>query len=130
MSRASRQESESDDSRDRRPDSASMLGRLYGSVNSQSLHAATVARKQGRVNPNTDTINPDSERMTDDEVDALAGKEPWPEPLDPAALHGLACDIVRMIEPQTEADSAALPIKTVVAFGDVDVRIAYYQVAA
>jgi len=42
---------------------------------------------------------------------------PWPEPLDPAALHGPAGDIVRAIEPYSEADPAALLIHTLVGVG-------------
>jgi hypothetical protein len=70
--------------------------------------------------------------MTDDDVDGLLGKEkePWPDPLDPAALHGLAGDIVRTIEPHTEADPVALLIQTLVAFGNAAGRNAYYQVEA
>ena len=33
---------------------------------------------------------------------------PWPEPLGKAAFHGLAGDFVRLVEPHTEADPAAL----------------------
>ena len=40
-----------------------------------------------------------------------------PDPLDPAAFHGLAGDIVKTIEPNTEADSAALLLQILVAFG-------------
>ena len=41
----------------------------------------------------------------------------WPPPLDSAALHGLAGDIVREIGPHTEADPAALLTQYLVAFG-------------
>jgi phage/plasmid primase-like uncharacterized protein len=41
----------------------------------------------------------------------------WPEPLDAAAYHGLAGEIVRTIEPHTEADNAALLVQVLVAFG-------------
>ena len=45
------------------------------------------------------------------------GEASWPEPLDPAALHGLAGEIVATIEPHTEADPAALLVTLLVAFG-------------
>ena len=45
-----------------------------------------------------------------------AGETEWPE-LDDAALFGLPGDIVRAIEPNTEADRAAILIQTLVAFG-------------
>lgn len=43
--------------------------------------------------------------------------EPWPTPLDKSAFHGLAGEIVREIEPQTESDSAALLMQVLVSFG-------------
>ena len=50
----------------------------------------------------------------------------YPAPPDEAAYYGLvAGDIVRRIEPHTEADSAALLIQTLTAFGNVIGRNAY-----
>lgn len=43
----------------------------------------------------------------------------WPEPLHCDALVGLPGDIVRMIEPHTEADPAALLLQLLAAFGNV-----------
>jgi hypothetical protein len=40
----------------------------------------------------------------------------WPT-LDPAALHGLAGDVVRLIEPHTEADPVALLVSFLSEFG-------------
>jgi hypothetical protein len=42
----------------------------------------------------------------------------FPRPLSDAALYGLAGDIVRRIEPHTEADVAALLVQLLVAFGN------------
>src|SRR3989442_10697758 len=42
----------------------------------------------------------------------------WPDPLSPQAFYGLAGDIVRAIEPHTEADPAALLGQFLVAFGN------------
>src|SRR5262245_51970520 len=42
----------------------------------------------------------------------------WPDSLDTAAYHGLAGNIVRTIEPASEADPAALLVQTLVAFGN------------
>jgi len=77
-------------------------------------------------------MNPHMGTMTDDDVAGLTPdeKEPWPDPLDPAALHGLVGDIVRTIEPHTEADPVALLIQTLAAFGSAAGRNAYYQVEA
>jgi len=49
---------------------------------------------------------------------------PWPAPMDEAAFHGLAGEIVRRIEPHTEADSAALLVQFLIAFGNVAGRAA------
>jgi hypothetical protein len=80
--------------------------------------------------------------MTEEEKAALAPdreellKKPsavadrWPAPLASAAFHGLPGDIVRTIEPHTEADPVALLIQMLVAFGNAIGRNAYYQVEA
>jgi hypothetical protein len=41
----------------------------------------------------------------------------WPEALNQAAYEGLAGEIVRAIEPQTEADPAAILLQVIVSFG-------------
>lgn len=43
---------------------------------------------------------------------------PWPEPLAEEALHGLAGDVVRAIEPHTETDPAAIIINFLTFFGN------------
>ena len=53
----------------------------------------------------------------------------WPR-LDPAALYGVLGDIVRAIEPHTEADPSALLIQLFAAFGSIAGRSAYFQVEA
>jgi hypothetical protein len=44
---------------------------------------------------------------------------PWPQPLGEAALYGLAGDFVRLVEPHTEADPAALLLQFLVASGNI-----------
>ena len=46
-----------------------------------------------------------------------AKKKPWPV-MDPAAFQGLTGDIVRTIEPHTEADPVAVLLQILVAFGN------------
>jgi len=61
----------------------------------------------------------DVSNATFEELDELAGtKEKWPAPLNSAAFYGLAGDIVRTIEPHTEADPAALLVQALVTFGN------------
>jgi len=50
----------------------------------------------------------------------------WPGPLDDAAFYGVAGEIVRRIEPHTEADPAALLICFLVAFGNAIGRGVYF----
>jgi hypothetical protein len=52
---------------------------------------------------------------------------PWPI-LDPAAFHGLAGDIVRAIEPISEADPAAVLVQFLATTGCVIGRRPYYRV--
>ena len=59
----------------------------------------------------------------------LEGPE-WPKPLAVEAFHGLAGDVVRTIEPHSEADVAALLIQFLAAFGVAAGRFAYFAVEA
>lgn len=49
----------------------------------------------------------------------------WPSPPAPEAFYGLMGDIVRTIEPHTEADPVALLVQALVMFGSVCGRTAY-----
>ena len=53
--------------------------------------------------------------------------KPWPK-LDPAALHGIAGDFVRTLEPHTEADPVAVLIQYLVYFGNAVGRGPFYQI--
>lgn len=44
-------------------------------------------------------------------------ERPWPEPLAPEALYGLAGDFVRSVEPHSEGDPAALLVSLLVGVG-------------
>jgi hypothetical protein len=52
----------------------------------------------------------------------------WPAPIDEAAYYGLAGDIVRMLEPQTEADPVALLIHVLVSLGNLAGRGPHFRV--
>ncbi len=54
--------------------------------------------------------------------------EHWPEPINEAAYYGLAGDIVRILEPQTEADPVALLIHVLVGMGSLVGRNPHFRV--
>jgi hypothetical protein len=54
----------------------------------------------------------------------------WPHPLGEAAMDGLLGDIIRTIEPHTEADPAALTLQCLAAFGNVVGRRPHFKVEA
>jgi hypothetical protein len=54
----------------------------------------------------------------------------WPEPLEREAFHGLAGEIVRAIEPHTEADPAALLLQLLAGFGSIVGRTAHFRAEA
>jgi hypothetical protein len=54
----------------------------------------------------------------------------WPEPLAAEAFHGLAGEIVRAIEPHSEADPAGLLIQFLAAFGNVVGASPHFRVEA
>lgn len=54
----------------------------------------------------------------------------WPSPPAQEAFHGLAGDIVRTIEPHSEADPVALLVNLLVAFGNVVGRKPFWTVEA
>jgi hypothetical protein len=55
---------------------------------------------------------------------------PWPDALAGEALYGLAGDIVRVLEPASEADPTALLVQTLVGFGNLIGRTAHFCVEA
>ena len=56
------------------------------------------------------------------------GNTAWPEPVGREARHGLAGEVVSMLEPHTEADSAGILAHFLVAVGNMVGRDAYIPV--
>jgi hypothetical protein len=73
----------------------------------------------GRVAP----VSPDS----DEDATPLETRR-WPAPPDEASYHGLAGEIVRTIEPSSEADPLGLLVQLLVMFGSALGRGPYYTV--
>jgi hypothetical protein len=61
---------------------------------------------------------------------ALAAPPGWPAAPGPAAYHGLIGEIVRRLEPETEADPVAILTQLLVAFGAAVGRRAYFEIEA
>jgi hypothetical protein len=85
--------------------------------------------------PNLDALDEARERtgnrrMNDPADRSLPDPRSWPEPPAPEAYVGLAGDIVRAIEPHTEADPVALLAHVLIGFGSMIGRKAYYVVEA
>ncbi len=66
---------------------------------------------------------------TEDEAKNESNKTPFPV-LSDKAFFGLAGDVVRKIEPHTEADNAALLIQFLAGFGSLIGKTAHFQVGA
>jgi hypothetical protein len=60
----------------------------------------------------------------------LPAPEGWPAAPGPAAYHGLIGEIVRVLEPETEADPVAILTQLLVAFGAAVGRGAYFEIGA
>jgi Protein of unknown function (DUF3987) len=77
---------------------------------------------------------PASARQRPDRSFAIRSQEEpepgWPEPMQPAAFHGLAGEFVSLVLPNTEADPAALLITFLVGIGCMIGRASRYQIAA
>jgi hypothetical protein len=66
----------------------------------------------------------------EEEEDPQFDVAPWPEPLAPAAFHGLAGDAVRAIDPHTEADPAGVLIMFLSSFGNMAGAGAHFMAEA
>ena len=105
-------------------------------MTAEAIHVALLAENRTRCNP------PLSDREVEkiarsvarypatDFVNASVRKPGWPDPLDPAAYHGLAGEFVHMIAEHTESDLVALLVQFLVGFGNLVGREPYFAVEA
>jgi hypothetical protein len=101
---------------------------LKQSIRSASVNGTPRASKLVRTTsrrPATEVIEIGNGKA--DDV-ANPSTEKWPRPLGADAFYGLAGELVQLIEPHSEADPAALLVQTLVAFGNVIGRSAYFRV--
>lgn len=106
-----------------------------------AIDAALLAENQHRCNPplqNSEVHNiaasiasyPAGMGKAISSAKSAVHEAPWPEPPKEEAFHGLAGEIVRVIEPHSEADPVALLIQLLVAFGSAAGRGAHFRVEA
>lgn len=97
--------------------------------------AATKAARQQRDNAETRRLRaaPDQRSRRDGRTGNpwldIDSNKSWPD-LHPAALYGLAGDVVKTIAPETEADPAALLVQYLAAAGNMIGRGPFYRVEA
>lgn len=85
--------------------------------------ALTIAKALANVR---ETYSP--RRIEDATTDATQADH-WPR-LDERALHGIIGDLVRAIEPHSEADPVALLVQALIAYGNTLNRAPYFQAEA
>lgn len=85
-----------------------------GGVDTQTTDSSNSSARQEQGS-GTEANSSDSSLPTQD----------WPRELQPEAYHGIAGKIVRMIEPHTEADKAALLFQFLAAMGNLVARDAW-----
>jgi hypothetical protein len=89
-----------------------------------SLTSSTTSTASGEVGScnslNSFTSSPSPGGVTSfNSLISLPVSDEYPQPMDAAAFHGVAGEIVRLIEPHTEADPVALLFQLLAAFGNI-----------
>ena len=100
----------------------------FAGCTTEQIREAMGLPKSARVN--TEDGSSAGKAYIDRDEDTPVSTITWPAPLANEAYHGLAGDIVRAIEPHTEADPVALLIQILIAFGNVIGRTAHFVAEA
>jgi hypothetical protein len=87
------------------------------------------ARRHGWVPSPSRTKQMQSPRHGENEVAELVMSK-WPNPPRPEAFYGVMGEFVRRLEPHTEADPMAILMQTLVGFGNLISRTAFFEVEA
>ncbi len=99
-------------------------GGLVGSALA-ALAAKNAAESESALVADAETAGPDADQG-DTALTALTAQRQYPDPVAEVAFHGPLGDLVRAIEPHTEADPVALLIQGLVLFGNVIGRGPYF----
>jgi hypothetical protein len=78
----------------------------------------------------TVTTSPTPEKVSTVVDTSEPPRDAFPEPIDPAAFHGLAGDVVKAIDPHTEADPVAVLLGFLTAFGNAAGASAHFVVGS
>ncbi len=104
---------------------------MTGAVDLTHFRPATAAEREAVERAIANASAPhvsEAQRATDRATAGdLTGRQ-WPDALDQAAMHGVAGEFVRMVEPNTEADPAAILLQFLAAFGALVGRGPHYRV--
>lgn len=103
-----------------------------GQLNGHHLNGSARPKAKPLANGNGNgaahvTVEPGDDEPEDDAEDEVLDRWPKPQPL---ALYGLAGDVVRALEPHTEADPMGMLIQLMVAFGNMIGRRPHFAVGA
>jgi hypothetical protein len=103
-------------------------------MSQESIDAALLTENQKRCDPplDEDEVHRIAESVSRYEPGNSRTSAPsgWPSPLNKDAFHGVAGELVRLIEPHSEADPAALLIQGLVAAGNVIGRTVHFYAEA
>jgi hypothetical protein len=113
--------------RNERPLSDSDVPPEYQSTNG---HAPETEPPPARPRDRSWVTNGPEERQSRVEADPTPSAPAWPDPLHADAFHGVAGQLVRAIEPHSEADPAALLAQFLVGWGSLVSRGPYYLAEA
>ena len=94
-------------------------------------HLDVDADEKGAARAHASALAPDVAEAQTEAQSATAGdlRAPtWPSPIDAAAMHGIAGEFVRMIEPNTESDPVAILVQFLAAFGALVGRGPHWRV--
>ncbi len=94
------------------------------------LQGAEEVRKQLEPTTGGNTSTASAHAQEAGGTDTEGSPPQWPDPPAEEAYYGLAGEIVRAIEPHTEASSVALLIQTLLCFGNVIGRTAHFVAEA
>jgi hypothetical protein len=102
--------------------SASKLGQRNKWIEREDYRERTIPKAIGDHQPTVGAPN------TEPDIDQNQSARLLEPVLSPDALYGLAGDVVKAIEPQTESHPAGLLIQLLLYFGNIIGRSAYYQI--